>query len=1150
VGNVSKATGVGSIALGSEDSVAQGWTGAPADGAQADGIRAIAIGAGSRTYGASAIAQGDGATAGGMGDIAIGAGAYASGESDIFGSLINSPAVAIGVDATAAGAGALAFGRASASSGFQSVAVGPGAAAGNSGDVALGANSVTAATVGTSGATIGGSIYAFAGATPSSTVSIGTAGAERTITNVAAGRLSSSSTDAVNGSQLYAAGQAVDAVDTRVNNLGVSVASALGGGAGYTVAAGLTAPSYIVQGATYDNVGDALGGVDTHLTAIYNDIDNIANGTGIKYFHANSTGADSSALGADAVAIGVGSEAGGDNSIAMGNGAQAQGADSISIGAGNIVSGDGSGAFGDPNTVNGNGSYAIGNDNTVDTDNAFVLGNGVTATQANSVVLGAASTDRAATAETGIAINGDNYSFAGVGSVAAGVVSVGAASVERQIINVAAGRVAADSTDAVNGSQLYATNQAIENLGDAVEAGASHYFSVNDNGTAGGNYDNDGATGSNALAAGVDAAASGDNSVAIGWQSVASGLNSTAMGEFAHATGTSSLALGATSTAQGDNSVALGDTASAIGDGSFAGGRHSTANGLNSTAIGEYATADGQSSFAGGATATASGVSSVALGDLANSAGDTSLALGANSVAGNANDVALGAGAVTAAAVGTANAVIDGVTYAFAGVAPTSTVSIGTAGQERTLTNLAAGRLALGSTDAVNGSQLYAAMQAIDLLGTEVDAISGGATGMFQVSADRTSPAPVPTGTDSAAGGAGATAAGNGSLAVGNDSNAGGDQSVALGNGATATGAGATTVGQGAVAAADGSVAIGQGASDGGRGAESYTGKYSGAANDTAGTVSVGNAAGGETRTISNVADGREATDAVNLRQLDGAVQEAKDYTDTQIANVGGSVTDITNGSAGMFQVSADANTEQPQATGAKSTAGGNGAVASAGASTAIGNGATATAAGSVALGQGSVADRADSVSVGAAGNERQITNVAAGTAETDAVNVGQLQASQAGTVRYDQNADGSIDYASVTMNAGGDPTVVHNVGAGTAPTDAVNVGQLDSGVQKAMDWSKSYTDRRFETLDSNLNTIGNRANAGIASSMAMASLPQAYAPNQSSAAVALGSFHGETGIAVGVSTVTESGRYVFKLNATSNTRGDAGVGVGAAVVW
>ena len=71
-----------------------------------------------------------------------------------------------------------------------------------------------------------------------------------------------------------------------------------------------------------------------------------------------------------------------------------------------------------------------------------------------------------------------------------------------------------------------------------------------------------------------------------------------------------------------------------------------------------------------------------------------------------------------------------------------------------------------------------------------------------------------------------------------------------------------------------------------------------------------------------------------------------------------------------------------------------------------------------------------------------------------------------------------------------------------------------------------------------------------MASAIAAASLPQAYQPNQSSAGVGLGNFHGESGIAVGLSTISESGRVIFKVNASTNTRGEAGVGVGAGVVW
>ena len=138
----------------------------------------------------------------------------------------------------------------------------------------------------------------------------------------------------------------------------------------------------------------------------------------------------------------------------------------------------------------------------------------------------------------------------------------------------------------------------------------------------------------------------------------------------------------------------------------------------------------------------------------------------------------------------------------------------------------------------------------------------------------------------------------------------------------------------------------------------------------------------------------------------------------------------------------------------------------------------------------------------------------------------------------------------AVSVGSPGNERTITNVANGVNATDAVNVGQLGEAINQAENWSKDYVDQRFQTVDRQLNQIGNRANAGIASAMALASLPQAYQPNQSSAAVSLGAFHGETGIAIGVSTITESGRYVFKLNATTNSRGDAGAGVGAGVVW
>ncbi|ERL53370.1 hypothetical protein BJB45_21320, partial [Halomonas huangheensis] len=90
-----------------------------------------------------------------------------------------------------------------------------------------------------------------------------------------------------------------------------------------------------------------------------------------------------------------------------------------------------------------------------------------------------------------------------------------------------------------------------------------------------------------------------------------------------------------------------------------------------------------------------------------------------------------------------------------------------------------------------------------------------------------------------------------------------------------------------------------------------------------------------------------------------------------------------------------------------------------------------------------SVASTQGAVSVGSQGGERQITHVAGGTEATDAVNVRQLKSVQAGSVNYDRHSDGSVDYSSVTLGQKGTPTQIHNVAPGIAPTDAANVGQL-----------------------------------------------------------------------------------------------------------
>jgi autotransporter adhesin len=481
----------------------------------------------------------------------------------------------------------------------------------------------------------------------------------------------------------------------------------------------------------------------------------------------------------------------------------------------------------------------------------------------------------------------------------------------------------------------------------------------------------------------------------------------------------------------------------------------------------------------------------------------------------------------------------------------------GTAGK-RKITGVADGDMSNGSSDAVNGSQLYATNQQVAIntnsisnIQSTISNISNGSSGEFQMSRDRSGAMPVSSGTNSAAGGANATASGANSVAVGNDSTASGSNATALGQAAIANGVGSTAVGQGAIASNPNDVALGSGsvtsaavavnsATVNGVTYSNFAGSH------PIGAVSVGSA--GNDRQIQNVAAGQitaTSTDAVNGSQLysvasqmtnmAGQVSGVTNQVDTNTTNV----TNLQNGSAGMFQVSGDANSTQPVASGTQSTAGGNGAVASGASSTAVGNSAQATGNNSMAIGAGSVATQANTVSVGSAGNERQIKNVAAGTQATDAVNVSQLQSSQAGTVHYDTNTDGSVDTGSVTLNSGGSSASIHNVSAGTAVTDAVNVGQMNNGLRQVADWSKSYSD-----------TIGHQASAGMASAMAMAGVPVAYAPNQSSVGVGVGSFRGESSLAVGMSTISESGRYVFKASATSDTRGDRGVSLGAGITF
>ncbi|WP_241016172.1 YadA-like family protein [Paraburkholderia sp. Ac-20336] len=638
-------------------------------------------------------------------------------------------------DATAAGADSVALGPQSVSTGPSSVAIGNGATANNASDVALGAGSSTAAPHTGAFDLSGGTAAATA---PVSVVSVGAAGSERQIQNVAAGVLSATSTDAVNGSQLFSVASAGNAT-------GTSVAAALGGGSTYTPGVGVSAPSYTIGGTIFNNVGAALTGLDTDLTNLQNAVGDINDGSGIRYFRSNSTAADSQATGIDSIAIAPLAIASGADSFAAGTGAQAQAINSLAFGPQSVASvadsvAIGSGSVADRPVVPGVGEIPNG-------------GHAIPYNTSDLTLLGAVSFGNATTGTF------------------------------RQLTNVADGT---QPQDAVTIRQL---------------AGALSAFA---------------ATGTRYFHA-----------------------NSTAVDSLA--VGAESIAVGPTTVVNGDNGIGIGNGAivNATAPGGVAIGEAANSNQADAIAIGSGSNASGAQSVAQGSLASATQSGAVAVGSGANSSAVDSLALGAGSTASFANSVALGAGSVT-----TVGALSNYIAYGLS--SPQSSAGEVNVGN-RQITGVAGGS---AGNDAVNVSQLDAVATHL----TELIKQQTGGGGDFSSNPVGPQIPPGATGPNSAAGGSGSVASGANSTATGGHSTAAADNSTALGSGASATG--------------NNSVALGANSDDGGR----------------TNVVSVGSAT--NQRQVANVAAGTLPTDAVNVQQLNAGLAQANAYTDQRAAQL------------------------------------------------------------------------------------------------------------------------------------------------------------------------------------------------------------------------------------------------------------------------
>lgn len=211
-----------------------------------------------------------------------------------------------------------------------------------------------------------------------------------------------------------------------------------------------------------------------------------------------------------------------------------------------------------------------------------------------------------------------------------------------------------------------------------------------------------------AIAVGSLSEATGEASLAMGNNSKASNNYAYAIGGSSKATGQWSIAMGTSATAMEDASVAIGTWSEATKGQATGIGYQAKARAIGATALGRLSLANAVDGTAIGSSTSVTGLNGTAIGNKANVSVKNGVAIGNEAKVANENAVAIGAGSETAAAAATASETVNGEVHSFAGANPGSTVSVGKAGAERTITNVAAGRLSDTSTDAVNGSQLYA----------------------------------------------------------------------------------------------------------------------------------------------------------------------------------------------------------------------------------------------------------------------------------------------------------------------------------------------------------------------------------------------------------------------------------------------------------
>ncbi|MBN3796171.1 ESPR-type extended signal peptide-containing protein [Burkholderia sp. Ac-20392] len=755
--------------------------------------------------------------------------------------------------ALCAAVSAIAFSGSAYAAGNSAVEIGDNASATADGSVAIGENATVDAAATNSVALGAGSL-----ADRAQSVSVGSVGNERQITNVAAG---TEATDAVNFGQQ--------------TNTAQSVATALGGGASVAPNGAILSPTYTLGGTDYHSVGDALSGLDTRVTSVEN-----ISATGSPYLAVRSPTGPASATGQYALSVGMSTRSTGTGSVAVGSNASALSNGAIAIGQNARATANNGSAFGYQAVASGDNATAFGTNSSVTATNAVGLGNNATAAANNSVSLGSRA-KVAAGANNSMALGqGATVNAAATNSVALGAgsgvsrantVSVGATGSERQIANMAAGTA---STDAVNVSQLQGVTNALgggASIDPATGALIAPSYTIQGNAPVNNVGDAlslvDGALTQNAS----DITTVSNNLTQLGDTVTTIGdhvtqldgrvtTNETNITNLQQQISNGTVGLVQQAGAGADLTVGAGTNGARVNFADQNGNARALANVANGVAdsdavnVAQLKAAQGQIGDldqlaakyddASQASITLGGANGTQIHNVADGTADTdavnvSQLKNLQAQLGDVGTQLGGAVMYDRLADGSVN--LGSVTLGGAGSAAV------------TLTNVANGAINASSTDAVNGSQLYALQTQVDDISGRIGpgtAPPGNGSGYFDgtdVSKDAAATTPVYAGN-----GAGNTAGGS-------------NASIADGvNGATALGANASVTAENAVALGAGSMA------------------------DRANSVSVG--AAGSERQITNVAAGTAPTDAANVQQVNDALKSANSYTDSSVGALSSSM--------------------------------------------------------------------------------------------------------------------------------------------------------------------------------------------------------------------------------------------------------------------